>query len=116
MSINKFINKPDGSIFHSNSYAEAANRGSIGATSSQSFRERRQINHSRQAVGNYGSSMIGRGHMREVARPHLAGPERPAMAVPPRFTFATGQPPVIKPNPIPTRFTNPGGRSHNPFS
>jgi hypothetical protein len=60
MDLNKHIvtnntSKP----FHSNGFADAANSNHFGATTSESFAQRRQIDRNRQAIQNYQRSSIG---------------------------------------------------------
>ncbi len=60
MDLNKHIvtndtNKP----FHSNGFAQVANANHFGATTSESFERRRQIERNRQSIQNYQRSNIG---------------------------------------------------------
>lgn len=45
-------------IFHSSVYGKAQNGGSMGSTSSESFKDRMQIDKNRQVVHSYGESQV----------------------------------------------------------
>lgn len=54
--------------FHSSSYAEVANGGSIGSTNNQTFGQRYDADQNRSMVRKYRDSHIGRGAMRHQGR------------------------------------------------
>src|SRR3990167_2583214 len=62
MSMSKFVNDHHEKPFHTSSYAEAANKGNLGVTSSQSFEQRTQIERNRKAIRQYRDSLVARGH------------------------------------------------------
>lgn len=121
MSLHKFIGQPQDNPFHSSGYAKVASGDSIGASSAETFGQRRHIERNRRAVGRYGDSLIGRGHMRNLAQAQIDNPLRQSEAgteTPSRQRFNSG-------NGIPNRgsvaipkrtFTEPSGRHYNPFS
>lgn len=74
MDLNKHIitndtNKP----FHSNGYAQIAVGNRVGSTSSKSFLQRQQIDHSRQIIKGYNRSAIGSSYGALRARPVSTG-------------------------------------------
>ena len=116
MKISKFINNvPKEDILHSNGLAKVASGSALGSGSVETFRGRERIDRSRQSVRRYGESMIGQGHMREVARPQLdaSNPLRQSgRGISSRQQLNTRG--VIRPN-IPHRtFTEPPTR-YNPY-
>ena len=68
MDIDKINNNTPEKPFHSSSYAEVANGGSIGSTNSQTFGERYTTDRNRSVVRKYRDSHIGRGSLRHQAR------------------------------------------------
>lgn len=122
MSLSQFVDRHQNSApLHSNAYAQVAQGNTIGSMDAQSFNQRRKIEHSRQAVRRYGDSMIGRGHMKEVARPQIAsspvGQSGPAFASRQRLnTRGTAMRPTGTRAAIPPRtFTEPPTR-YDPYS
>jgi hypothetical protein len=94
----------------------------IGAVSAETFGQRRHVERTRRAVGRYGDSMIGRGHMREVAKPQMDNPLRQSEVgaeAPParqRFNAGNGVPNRGVVN-IPKRtFSEPSARRYNPYA
>ena len=73
---NKYLGQQNKNIFHTSGYARLAQGGVIGSTSTETFERRRQIERNRRAVRRYGDSLIGRGHMREVAQNSTQNPMR----------------------------------------
>ena len=70
LDMNKHIVKPDDSQpFHTSGYAVVANGDRIGSVSNISFERRQQIDQSRQKVGGYNRSAIGRARSELRARP-----------------------------------------------
>ncbi len=116
--------------FHSNVYAKAANGDAMGVASTQSFRQRQDMERNRQVVGRYGSSYVayGNDHMRREARGRSnsfyeqdsANEERRAAA-----RAENIKRPVVMPGKpgasrlqIPPRgpsFTEPPARGYNPY-
>ncbi len=98
------VNKP----FHSSGYAEVASGSSIGTTSSQSFRQRYQVDRNRQYISRYHAS-------------HLAN----APMLPPKASDGTQLPgerrgyapsrPIAVPPPRTQRFQEPPNRGYNPY-
>lgn len=122
MSLHKFIGQPKDDPFHSSGYAKVASGGNIGASSVETYGQRRHVERNRRAVGRYGDSLIGRGHMREVAKPQMDNPLRQTEAgtePPParqRFNAGNGSPNRGAMN-IPKRtFSEPTSRRYNPYS
>lgn len=75
MKFDRFMNN-QAKPFHSNGYAEAANGGSMGAVSSQSFQQRQQIEKNRRAIGRYGASYVAQGnHLQSELRKRLESPQ-----------------------------------------
>ncbi len=112
MKISKFINNaPKENIFHSNGMAKVASGGTLGSSSAETFRGRARVDRGRQTVRRYGESMIGQGHMKEVARPQLDASNplrRPAPRMDGRQQHnAMGVPP--------RPFKEPPGRGFNPY-
>jgi hypothetical protein len=62
--LNKFTNNLDDTPLHSSGYAEAANTGSFGSVTPQTFNQRMHVENNRTAVRGYRHSMIGHGHHR----------------------------------------------------
>lgn len=123
MKISKFINNPEDKPFHTSGYAEAANKGSMGSTSTQSFIQRKRIDQNRRAIRKYRESHIGRTYASnrvqsrvDVAKP--AGPGLPASSrqqrnAPSSSARPTASQPMLPPGPI---FKEPPKRGFNPFS
>ncbi len=113
MKISKFINiTPRENIFHSNDIAKVASGSTLGSASAETFRRRAHIDRGRQAVRRYSESMIGLGHMKEVARPQLDA-SNPLRRPAPRMG-GRQQPNAIG---IPPRtFKEPPARPYNPYS
>lgn len=106
MDINKFVNpNQDRSLFHTSGYAEVAHGNSIGATSAQSFQQRRHLERNRRSVRRYGDSMLAGGHMRSSARHELTKNPRTS----PGRTSSLNVTPR-------TQFREPGGRGYNPYA
>lgn len=120
---NRFINQPGSDAFHTSGYAKVAQGGAIGATSSESFNRRLQVDRNRRAVGRYGESMIGRNYMREEVRSSLdsSNPlkQSEVSAAPqssPRQRFNAGGATPARGVSVPKRtFTEPPKR-YNPYS
>jgi hypothetical protein len=110
MKINKFIdNTPREDIFHSNDLAKVAIGGTLGSTSAETFGRREGIERNRRAVQRYGSSMIGQGHMKEVAREQLdAGNPLRQGGLGARGEIRSAIPP--------RGFTEPPTRRYNPYN
>ena len=62
MSINRFVHDSNEKPFHSSGYAEAANGGSLGSTSHQSFEQRMRIEKNRSTIRQYRDSLVAREH------------------------------------------------------
>jgi|GEM_PF-390566 len=63
MDLNKHIYKNnDSRVFHSNGYAEVANKNSFGTDGNIPFGQRRQIDQNRHVVPGYRNSSIGNAH------------------------------------------------------
>lgn len=111
------FNFNDKKPFHSSGYAEVAHGGSIGATSSQSFQERSQIDSNRQVVGKYHESAVAR-NLKGRTLDNAAG--RPTTTsrryVPPaeRQRLFGGQ--SASASAPRERFSEPQGRTYNPFA
>ena len=87
MDLNKHIVTNDNSKpFHSNGFADAANSNHFGATTTESFEQRQQIDRNRQAIQNYQRSSIGnaygvlRAKPAPVVRNIVIGRSAPRMA------------------------------------
>jgi len=110
IDLNKYVvNAEPGKPLHTSGYAEVANAGHVGAVSSTSFNDRQRIEQTRQAVGSYNRSIVGQAY----------GVQR-AMTVTPGNTTRTSMrsrsAPVL-PNTTPPRgFSEPSGRSYNPYA
>lgn len=105
MNINRFVSAPKEDIFHSSVYAKAGGSSSFGSTSLETFERRRQLNRNRQAVRGYGGSMIGAGHMREVAQQSMVPPARQ------QYNSRINSPVVPR-----RTFVEPRGRGYNPYA
>ena len=107
MDINKFVNpNEDRSMFHTSGYAEVAHGRSLGATSAESFQQRRHLERNRTSVRRYGDSMIAGGHMRNASRRQFT--QTPRQITPVRTTS-------LNISNRPNNFSNPSGRGYNPF-
>jgi len=120
---NKFINQPGRGVFHTSGYAKVAQGGAIGASSSESFGRRLQIDRNRRAVGRYGESMIGRNYMREEAHTALdaSNPLKQSEAsatpqVSSRQRFNAGGTTPARGVSIPKRTFNEPPKRYNPYS
>lgn len=115
LNINKFVNSnDDSSIFHTSGYAKVAQGGALGATSAETFSQRRRREHQRSTVARYHDSMLASGHMREVAKDQLN-----SSSVAPRPKITSKQPRSNRQlaTPPPRQaFREPGGRGFNPYS
>jgi len=109
MGLSNFVNHQHGTPLHSSGYARVASRG-MGAASPQSFGERIGIERNRQAIGRYGHSMIGRGHMKEVAPGRTDTPPRQSA---PGTTRQRPNGHVTAPPRI--QFKEPPTRPYNPY-
>ena len=104
--------------FHTSGYAEAAYGESMGATSSQSYRERSAIDNNRQNVGKYHESSIAHNlkgrtlGANQGRHPRVAGDR--TMPAAGRSRQFGGQSPLQPPAPR-ERFSEPPGRGYNPF-
>jgi hypothetical protein len=119
MDLNKFIHNAEGTPFHSSGYAESANGGSIGSTSSQTFGQRTHIERNRRAVRRYGDSLIGQNYMREATQTGTSAShseQRPVMDVPSRQQFNIGTPGSGLAPPPRSSFREPPSRPFNPYS
>lgn len=125
MNIHNFGNEPE-KPFHSSTYAEVANGGSIGSTNSQTFGQRYGVDQNRQSIRRYKDSHIGRGALRYQARRGITDPfgrVDPAAAHSPlqgqNTTGSLGKPvdrrsaPPAAPR---TTFREPPTRGFNPYS
>ena len=111
------FNFNDKKPFHSSGYAEVAHGGSIGATSSQSFQERSQIDNNRQVIGKYHESAVAR-NLKSRASGYDAGrratPSKRYVLVAERRRMPGGQ--SASPAAPRERFSEPQGRTYNPFA
>jgi hypothetical protein len=122
MTPNKSADETD-KPFHSHTFAEVANRASIGATSSQSFGQRYQINQNRMTISKYRDSYVASGdRIREELQRHT---DNTSIADLPQSygTTRRGYNTISKPSSItrsvqiPRRsFSEPSARKYNPFS
>jgi len=127
MNIHKFDNIPE-KPFHSSSYAEVANGGSIGSTNGQTFGQRYSADQNRSVVRKYRDSHIGRGSLRHQARVRTAlDPFRridPLTPVSRQAKNATSDPsvesvdpPSASPPVMPrANFKEPPARGFNPYA
>lgn len=70
MDLNKHIyNNNNSRVFHSNGYADVANKNSFGSDGNVSFSQRKIIEQNRHAVPVYGSSAIGNAYSKDRTRP-----------------------------------------------
>lgn len=111
-----FDDSDDKKPFHSSGYAEVAHGDSIGATSAQSFQERSRIDNNRQTVGKYHHSSVAR-NLKGRALGNNIGRGIPAVKryVPPaerQRQFGAQASPVTPRE----RFSEPQGRTYNPFA
>lgn len=118
MNTRDFTNNEPSKPFHSSQYAEAANGGTMGSTSSQSFQQRIQIERSRKAVRQYRDSHIGRAiPLREgdiTVASRVSELQRDASPIAQRQEKnATAQALSAKPA---QNFKEPPHRGFNPFS
>ena len=115
MAINKFTNEPD-KPFHSSAYAEAANGGSIGATSSQSFQQRYEIDRNRRSINRYRDSHIAHGSGRDVGSRRIGtlNSSRRLQSDTPTRQQQNATPTPIRP--LRTSFNEPSMRKYNPYS
>lgn len=127
MNNNKFSDSQD-KPFHSHTFADAANGSTFGATSSQSFGQRYQIDRNRKVVQRYSDSFVASsGHLREELNKRLESPDASVddkhhkhQAT--RQGFNAGGAPTpgstgTKPLNIPKRnFSEPPTRKYNPYS
>ena len=60
MAISKRLVKVDEVPLHTSAYAQAVNSGRVGASANISFERRQQIEQSRQKIGDYRHSALGR--------------------------------------------------------
>lgn len=111
MDLNKHIisddnNKP----FHSSGYAKVASGNRIGSVGVDSFSQRQNIEKNRQKIGMYRRSAIGNSY----------GVARAKQYVRPDHTADANSGSLQQHNSItpitPRRFTEPSGRSYNPYS
>lgn len=102
--------------FHSSGYAEIAHGNSIGATSSQSFQERSRIDNNRQTVGKYHQSFVARNSKGRV----LGDSTGRVTAATSRYVPPAGRQQRFggQSSPLPPRerFSEPQGRTYNPFA
>ena len=110
IDLNKYVvNAEPGKPLHTSGYAEVANAGHVGAVSSTSFYDRQRTEQSRQTVGSYNRSIVGQAY----------GVQR-AMTVAPGKTTRTSMRPRSSPVPSntapPQGFSEPSGRSYNPYA
>jgi len=100
--------------FHSNTYAEVANGGSIGSTNAETFSQRYSVDQNRRAIRKYRDSYVGRGALTHQAR---RGAVDPFARVDPSIK---AMPPIgHRPTPPPTpraSFKEPPARGFNPYS
>jgi hypothetical protein len=111
MDMNNHIVKPDDNKpFHSNGYAEVANANQIGSTTSVSFDQRQAIERNRQIIENYNRSAIGAAYgvmrAKPVAEKALDRNSIRQRAALPRRNMPT----------VPKRFSEPSGRTFNPYA
>ena len=109
--IRQFIPDDDVNHFHSSGYAEAAHGRSIGAASTQSYRQRLYIERNRQHVNRYGHSMLGRPVSADV---RAQGQQADEVSL--RTRLNTGQSrPASTTGPRAGGFREPQGRNYNPY-
>jgi hypothetical protein len=102
--------------FHSSGYAEIAHGNSIGSTSSQSFQERSIIDNNRQRVGKYHHSFVARNLN---GRSPSGNTDRVTPVVGRYIPLASRQRQLgSQPSTLPPRerFSEPQGRTYNPFA
>ena len=132
MGISDFVDHKDDKPFHSSGYAEVAHGGSIGSTSSESFSKRHTTEQNRRHIRRYSDSSVARGgdHLRNEIRHRLEGPDSLKSAGDPRhrtmdrqaFNTRGGAQSAPSPRPEPAApppkrgFSEPPGRSYNPYS
>jgi hypothetical protein len=111
LDLNKYIVDPEpGKPLHSTGYAEIANAGRVGAVSPVSFNDRQQIEQTRKAVGSYDRSILGQSYGAQRAKTVASG------NVDARTSMRARSGPGLPGN-IPTRgFSEPSGRSYNPYA
>lgn len=119
MNIHKFSDQPE-KPFHSNTYAQEANGGSIGSTNSQTFGQRYHIERNRRAVRSYRDSYVGRGALQHRARRTASDPfSRPESSqVRQEQNAKNPTAPAINPRnaaPVRSTFKEPPARGFNPF-
>lgn len=108
MKISRFSNDLNDTSLHTSGFAEVANGGSMGASSSQSFAQRKQLERQRRHIGGYRQSLMGQTYG-----------ERPAMRPRERIDSAPAQGSrqsanTLAPAPTPA-FREPPARTYNPF-
>jgi len=104
MKPNKFTNDLNDATLHTNGFAEAAG-GLFGATSNETFDQRKQLEQNRRLVRGYRDSLVGRGY----------GGERPAARIPTRPSSPIARPSRQAQNATPT-FREPPARGYNPYA
>ncbi len=111
MDMNSHIVKPDDNKpFHSNGYAEIANANQIGSTSSLTFERRQSIESNRQVIGSYKRSSIGTTYSVMRAKP-VAEKAMSRNIIRQRSAL-----PQRNMSPTTRRFSEPSGRTFNPYA
>lgn len=114
MGINKFANTPDERpFFHTSGYATAAHGTNLGATSSQSFTDRRHMERNRSSIGRYHDSIV-------AGAPTQPDKESQTAISPPhdrsRLQVRSRQNPANGVSSAPRQsFTEPPVRKYNPY-
>lgn len=111
MDLNQHIVNHDENPFHSHGLAKVNNSEQIGSTTSTSFNQRLEIENNRQIVGSYAKSTIGNSRSfirpKAVLKPDIST-SRSQLNIPKQRTN--------KINVAPRGFTEPAGRTYNPFA
>jgi hypothetical protein len=121
MNNDKSGSEPD-KPFHSSGYAEVANSGSIGSTSSQTFGQRYSADQNRSIVRKYRDSHIGRGSLRHHSRKGAIDPiVRVDSPIPNSRQAQSAEGSTMKPISTPPTqprqsFKEPPTRGFNPYS
>lgn len=110
IDLNKYVvNAEPGKPLHTSGYAEVANAGHVGAVSSTSFNDRQRTEQTRQSVGSYNRSIVGQAYGVQRAMTVASG----SIA---RTSIRPRSVPEL-PNATPPRgFSEPSGRSYNPYA
>ena len=104
MKPNKFTNDLNNASIHTSGFAEAAD-GSFGASSNESFDQRKQLEQNRRLVRGYRDSLVGRAYG-----------ERPPARVPARPSLSATNPGRQAQNAASPSFREPPSRGYNPYA